>query len=140
MSYERTNPTSSSAPQEDNRSIMYGVLIALLLGTWGYIVYDKSKTSEKVASLQTQYTTVDASRNKVQQLYNSSLARLDSLTGTNQQLNDSLQNKNGQLSQRSRDISKLKNDIRSILSKSNATTAELAKARTMIGQLNDKIE
>lgn len=139
MSYERTNPVPTS-PQKDNRSVVYGVLIALLLGTWGYIIFDKSKTSEKIGTLQTQYVTVDSSRNEVQQLYNSSLARLDSLTGTNQQLSDSLQNKNGQLSQRSRDISKLKNDIRSILGKSNATTAELARAKMMIGQLNEKIE
>lgn len=139
MSYERTNPVPTS-PQKDNRSVVYGVLIALLLGTWGYIIYDNSKKSEEKTTMQKQYVTVDSSRNEVQQLYNSSLARLDSLTGTNQQLSDSLQNKNGQLSQRSRDISKLKNDIRSILGKNNATTAELARAKTMIGQLNEKIE
>ncbi len=141
MSYvSSTTPNPQGAPQKDNRAIIYGVLIALLLGTWGYIIYDKSKTSEKITTLQTQYVTVDSTRNEVQQLYNNSLARLDSLTGTNQQLSDSLQNKNGQLSQRSRDIAKLKNDIRSILSKTNATTAELARAKAMIGELNEKIE
>jgi hypothetical protein len=43
-----TEISSNPTPQKDNRTIIYGVLIAALLGTWGYIIYDKSKTTDKI--------------------------------------------------------------------------------------------
>ena len=130
MSY--TNyPSAGNAPQppQDNRKLIYGVLIAALLGTWGYIVYDKSKSNESIAQLQTQYTSVDSSRNAVQQEYNEALARMDSLTGSNADLS-------GALSERQKEIEKMKADIRAELGKKNA---DLAKTKVMIGQLNGKI-
>ena len=36
--------------RKDNKVLIYGLLVAALLGTWGYIVYDKSKTKEQVSS------------------------------------------------------------------------------------------
>jgi len=132
MSY--TNyPTAGSnpqpQPQNDNRKLIYGLLIALLLGTWGYIVYDKSKTNEAMTSLQTQYTNVDSARNEIQEEYNDALSRMDSLTGSNTQLT-------GQLADRQKDIDKLKSNIKSELGKKNA---DLSKARKMIAELNGKI-
>jgi hypothetical protein len=73
--YSATNPQT---PKRDDRKIIYGILIALLLGTWGYIIYDKSKTNESINQLQTQYSNVDSARNEVQAEYNDALARLDS--------------------------------------------------------------
>jgi len=135
MSYEPNKPQATQ-PQKDNRNIIYGVLVAALLGTWGYIIYDKSKTSEKIDQLQTQYVNVDSSRNEVQQLYNSSLARLDSLTGANQQLTDSLSSQN---SDRSKEIAKLNAEIKSILGNKKATAGELATAKRKISELNNTI-
>lgn len=137
MSYNQNVPEKQ--PQRDNRNLIYGVLIAVLLGTWGYIIYDKSKTSEKIEQLQTQYINVDSNRNEVQQLYNSSLQRLDSLTGTNQQLTEKLQAEEGVAGERSREIAKLQGEIKSILNKKNATAAELATAKRKIGELNNTI-
>ncbi|MES2776886.1 MAG: hypothetical protein V4722_22100 [Bacteroidota bacterium] len=138
MSYEPITPTEKR-PAKDNRNLIYGVLVAALLGTWGYIIYDKSKSSEKIEQLQTQYLNVDSNRNEVQLLYNSSLQRLDSLTGTNQQLTETLQNQQGLAGERSREIDKLKSEIKSILSKKNATAAELATAKKKISELNNTI-
>jgi uncharacterized phage infection (PIP) family protein YhgE len=104
-------------------------LIAALLGTWGYIVYDKSKSKEQITQLQTQYSNVDSARNAVQQEYNEALARMDSLTGTNTKLQ-------GELAQRKSDIDKLKSDIKHELGKKNA---DLSKAKSMIAELNGKI-
>ena len=140
MSYDQTKPsTPQSQPKKDNRNIVYGVLVAALLGTWGYVIFDKSKSTEKIEQLQTQYVNVDSNRNEVQSLYNQSLARLDSLTGYNQQLGDSLEMQKGMAGERGREIAKLKGDIKSILSKRNATQAELAKAKSMIEELNTSI-
>ncbi|MGI8950351.1 MAG: hypothetical protein ACR2FN_02090 [Chitinophagaceae bacterium] len=133
MSY--TNYPSAGNPQEepktrkDNRAIIYGILIAALVGTWGYILYDKSKSTQQYAQLQTQYTNVDSARTVVQQEYNDALARMDSLTGNNKQLQ-------GKLSDRENDIEKLKADIKTELSKKNA---DINKLHSMIAQLNGQI-
>lgn len=134
MSY--TNYPSADNPSEqqpqapkDNRKIIYGVLIALLLGTWGYIVYDKSKSTEQFNQLQTQFTNVDSARTVVQQEYNDALAREDSLTGNNTQLQ-------GQLADSKNQIDKLKSNIRAELGKKNA---DLNKLHTMIAQLNGQL-
>ncbi len=132
MSYANY-PTAGSTPQQqppkDSRKLIYGILIAALLGTWAYIIYDKSKSTETIAQLQTQYVGVDSSRNAVQQEYNEALARMDSLTGSNAELT-------GKLSDRQKEIEQIKSNIKAELSKKNA---DLGKAKSMIGELNGKI-
>lgn len=132
MSY--TNyPSAGNNPQQeapkDNRKLIYGILIALLIGTWGYIIYDKSKSNETISQLQTQVTNVDSARTEVQQEYNEALARMDSLTGSNTQLS-------GELAQRKTEIDKLKENIKSELAKKNA---DINKLHAMVAQLNGKI-
>jgi predicted nuclease with TOPRIM domain len=129
--YSATNPQPT--PKRDDRKIIYGILIAALLGTWGYIIYDKSKTNESINQLQTQYSNVDSARNEVQAEYNDALARLDSATGNNTQLT-------GALAERQSEINNLKKQITSITSKSRATAAELDRARGLINQLNMRID
>jgi len=132
MSYTNYPSAESNPPQEprkDSRKLIYGILIAALLGTWGYIVYDKSKSKEQITQLQTQYSNVDSARNAVQQEYNEALARMDSLTGTNTKLQ-------GELAQRKSEIDKLKADIKHELGRKNA---DLSKAKSMIAELNGKI-
>lgn len=137
MSYNPEN--SSSNPQQqpprkrDDRKIIYGVLIAALLATWGYIIYDKSKSNESINQLQTQYSNVDSARNEIQTQYNEALARLDSATGNNTQLQ-------GALSDRQKEIDNLKRQITSITSRKNATAGELERARGLINQLNMRID
>ncbi len=129
--YSATNP--QPVPKRDDRKIIYGILIAALLGTWGYIIYDKSKTNESINQLQTQYSNVDSARNEVQAEYNDALARLDSATGNNTQLT-------GALAERQAEINNLKKQITSITNKRNATAGELERARGLINQLNMRID
>ena len=123
----------SPSTTRDNRTIIYSVLAAALLITWGYIIYDKSKTSEKVTALTSQNTIITDERDEVRDLYNTSLSRLDSLMGVNQSMNDNLEGNEGE-------IAKLRAEIRKVLANKNATAADLARARTMVTQLNQKIE
>ncbi len=125
--------TTGTETRKDNRTLIYGLLIAALLGTWGFIIYDKSKTNEEVKTLSSQNTLITTERDEVRGLYNSSLSRLDSLMGENQNLTDSVQSRSGE-------VSRLKSEIRTILANKNATAADLNKARTMIAQLNSRIE
>lgn len=127
--YPTAGAQQNPAPPKDNRKIVYGVLIAALLGTWGYIIYDKNKSAEALSQVQQQYTTADSARSIVETEYNDALARMDSLTGDNTKLQ-------GELAQRKTDIDNLKNRIRIELSKKDG---DLSKARNMIKELNGKI-
>ena len=133
MSYSNYPSASSANPQQqppkDNRKIIYGILIAALVGTWGYIIYDKNKSGEQIKTLTTQYTAADSSRTAVEAEYNDALARMDSLTGSNTKLT-------GDLAAREKAIDSLKSNIRSELSKKNG---DISKARSMIKELNGKI-
>lgn len=135
MSYnsETSNPQQSPAKKTDERKIIYGVLIAALLGTWGYIIWDKSKTNESIMQLQTQNSNIDSSRNQIQIEYNDALARLDSATGSNTQLQ-------GALAERQTEINELKGRIASITRNKNASAKELQNAKQLIATLNGKID
>src|SRR6266498_3857761 len=129
-------PSATPNPQPrggNNKGIIIGVLAAALLGTWGYWLYKNNQSAQEITSHQTKETAYMSARDSVQMLYNDALSRLDSITGTNNNLQ-------GQLSDRNSEIGKLKSEINSILKKRNATQAELAKAKDLITQLNSKIE
>lgn len=132
--YSANNPQPQSSPpaKRDDKKIIYAILIIALLGTWAYIIYDKNKTKESISQLQMEYTNVDSARNVIEQEYNDALARLDTATGNNTQLQ-------GTLSERQNEINNLKKQITAITSNRNATSAQLAQARKLIGQLNSKI-
>ncbi len=136
MSYNEAsnsgNETGYSQPK-DNRKLIYGILIAALIGTWAYIFYDKSKTKETVTTLQTKIVNIDSARNEIQQEFLTVSAKADSLTQTNIQLQ-------GDLADKSSAIQKLKGNISNILKKKNATDAELAEAKQMIFELNGKVD
>ncbi|SFP70651.1 hypothetical protein [Parafilimonas terrae] len=133
MSYSNY-PSSTSENQpanqpKDNRKLIFGILIAALVGTWGYIIYDKSQSSKKIDQLTVQYTAADSSRSAVEAEYNDALSRMDSLTGSNAKLS-------GELADRKTEIESLKSQIKNELGKKNA---DLSKARSMIKELNGKI-
>ena len=136
MSY--TNYPSADNPQQpqppkDNRKAIYIVLILLLLGTWAYIIYDKAindkNQADQLAKVQGEYLSVDSSRNAIQGEYNSALARMDSLTGSNTQLK-------GELAERKTKIDQLKDQIRTELSKKNA---DLKEAKNLVDQLKAQV-
>ncbi|KAF0241205.1 MAG: hypothetical protein FD183_789 [Chitinophagaceae bacterium] len=122
----------SNQPQ-DNRKVIYGVLIAALILTWGYIFYDKSQTKEQVTQLETKISNIDSARVAIQQDFMDVSAKADSLTKDNLQLQ-------GEMAEQNVQIQKLKTDIGGILKKKNATASELAQAKSMIGELNGKID
>ena len=129
-------PSATPNPQprgSNNKGIIIGVLAAALLGTWGYWLYKNNQSSQEITSHETKETAYMSARDSVQMLYNDALSRLDSITGNNNNLQ-------GQLTDKTTEISKLKSEINSILKKKNATQTELAKAKDLINQLNSKIE
>jgi regulator of replication initiation timing len=129
------NPGSDRPVKSSNnttKNIVIGVLTAIILGLGGYLVYDLTKDKEKeqvyVANETRSNTTIDSLRGE----YDDALLRLDSITGSNNNLS-------GQLGERQAEISKLRTEINRILKNKNATEADLRRARTLIAQLNSKI-
>lgn len=137
-----TNYPSAENPQNQNRStrasnnttknIIIGVLAAGLLGTWAYFLYDKNDSNKQIQEKTLAVNNAMSSRDSLRAQYDLTLERLDSLTGDNN-------TKAGVISDRESEINKLKKEIGSILNKRNATQAELARAKTLIAELNEKI-
>jgi uncharacterized small protein (DUF1192 family) len=131
-SNEPHNRTTVTHSNSNTKNIAIGVLAAALLGTWGYFLWDKNQSDEKIQITQAQATTAMTARDSVQLIYNESLSRLDSITGDNNNLQ-------GELGARQSEITKLKNEINKIVNNRNASAAELRRAKSLIAQLNDKI-
>lgn len=133
--YPSATSSSENSPEmknKSNKNIIIGILAAGLLGTWGYLLYDKNKSGEMIASQSQQISNLDSSKNEIQREFDNALARLDSVTGANNKLQD-------QLSDRQKEIDARKSEIRKILNDRNATAAQLKKAQNMITDLNSKI-
>ena len=125
-------PKNQSA-SNNSKNIIIGVLAAGLVVMGGYLLVDKNQTSETIQKQETQIAQVTDEKSEIQQSFDQSLSRLDSMTG----LNSSLQSK---LSESNTEIARVKKEIRTILNKKNATGAELSRAKNLIAQLNGKIE
>lgn len=133
-------PSASSGPttpvsqpkNKNTKNVVIGLLAAGLLGTWGYLLYDKNKSEKTINDQQASITKVTDEKSELQANFNASLARLDSITGANNALQ-------GEKTDLQKEIDSKKAEIRKILNDKNATQAQLAKARTMISELNAKI-
>ncbi len=128
-----TSTTQNQPVKKDYRNVVIGVLAAGIIGLVGFLAVDKNKTTEVIKQQETQIATVNTEKSDVQKSFDASLARLDSMSTQNTGLQAKLTEKNSE-------ISKVKNEIRSILNKKNATAAELSRAKTLIATLNGKIE
>jgi peptidoglycan hydrolase CwlO-like protein len=129
---QSTQTTTVKKSNNSNKIVVIALAAALLLSI-GYIIYDKSKSNELYAQLQTQFTNVDSARSELQNSFNEASKKLDELNGQNISLQ-------GQLAEKNADIEKKKNEIASILRNKNATAAQLSKAKGLIAELNGQIQ
>src|SRR5437660_444912 len=118
-------PSSTTQPanrhNNNTRNVLIGILAAVLLVTWSYVLYDKNKTKETIQVKSAEVSNAKTERDSVQSIYNEALTRLDSLVGSNNKLT-------GQLTDRQTEIVKLKNQINGIMRNKNATAADLKRA------------
>lgn len=129
--------TASNPGQPENRSPqqknwIIGILALALVGTWAYLLIDQQSKQDTIQRQQADITSLDGAKVRLQQAFDESLTRLDSLGS----LNDSLKKDLGGLQQ---DIFAKKAEIRKILKDRNAKQADLEKARLLIADLNDRI-
>lgn len=130
--YPSATPNEPRTPNKSNKNLLIGILAAGLLGTWGYLLYDKNKSGEVMQVAQTQSENYMTQRDSLKLLYDDAEMRLDSITGTNNTLQ-------GEKSTLQKQIDANKAEIRRILSDKNATVADLKRAKSMIADLNNQI-
>src|SRR5205814_1716987 len=63
--------------------ILLIVLIVALLGTWAYLIFDKSRANSHEQQLSSQLSTSDSSKNDLQRELNTAVMSLDMLKSTN---------------------------------------------------------
>jgi len=126
-------PPKQTTPRNDYRNLITGALVVILLGTWGYIIWDKNKTKETTQQLTSQIVTSDSSKNELQRELNDAAMRLDMLKTTNSRADSLMKTKD-------KEITGLKSRVQTILNNKNATQAELAEARKLINELKGNIE
>jgi hypothetical protein len=126
-------PTVPEAPKTDWRFFLTIGLVILLLGTWGYIIWDKSKVKETIQQKDMQYSAVVSDKDTLKSLLDEATMRYDVLKTSNAK-------KDSAITAKDRDIAQKRAKIQSILSKANATKEELAEAKSLIASLNTDIE
>ncbi len=135
---EAENPYKEMAiPPNNSKSNMRGILtvalVIALLGTWGYIIWDKNNVKETLKEKETVIASTTNQRDELQKDLEDATMRYDMLKTSNSK-------KDSTISAKDRDIEDKKARIQSLLSKVNATTAELQEAKGLIASLNGDIE
>lgn len=134
MNYTPSATSRTSEPK--NNKGLIAVLIGIIIGMLGYLIYDKTQ-DKKVEEASTKKDIVinnlDSARTQLQALFDEATVRIDSISTSNVQLQGALADKNAA-------IVKMKQEIGSILKNKNATKTELQQAQSMIAQLNGKID
>lgn len=137
--YPSATPSSGNTTPNagGSKNTIIGVLIAALLLTWGYILWnknaDKGLTSigDNIAG-QTQTEASMSESDSLRQMFTIAEMRLDSITGANNNLQ-------GEKTGLQKEIDAKKSEITKILNDKNATASELQRARHLIGELNGQI-
>ena len=124
-------------PEKKNmRNLLTGGLLVALLGTWGYIIYDKNKTKETIQIKDTQLATTSSEKDLLRKELDDATSRYDMIKTSSANMSHS---KDSVITQRDRDIAEKKTKIQQLLSKAGATQAEIAQAKTLIASLNSDI-
>jgi hypothetical protein len=133
------NPTPGQDPssQKDWRSFITGGLVIALLGTWGYIIWDKSRSRDIIQQKETVIVATSTQRDLLQRELEDATMRYDMIKTSSARMEHS---KDSVIFKRDRDITQKKLRIQQLLSKVGATESELKEAASLIGSLKGDIE
>ena len=127
-----TQVVTTNEKSKNLKNLIIGILAAGVLILAGFLIFNYNSSNKTIQEDQQQVAKVTSEKSDIQTSFDASLARLDSMSTVNT-------NMNTQLAGKDEEISKMKTEIRSILNKKNATASELARARTLISKLNGQI-
>jgi len=131
--YPSASPTTTPQRSSNSKNIVIGLLAVALLGSWAYFLMKINRSDKEILSKTEEGVHYMSQRDSLESLYKFTLDKYDSVTVANNDLS-------GKLTTKQSEISKLKVEINSILKKKNATQSELARAKTLIDELNSQIE
>jgi hypothetical protein len=131
--YPSATPTSTPQRSSNSKNIVIGLLAVALLGSWAYFLMKINRSDKEILSKTEEGVHYMSQRDSLESLYKFTLDKYDSVTVANNDLS-------GKLTGKQSEISKLKGEINGILKKKNATASELARAKTLIEELNSQIE
>ncbi|HMT35263.1 MAG: hypothetical protein IPL09_09190 [Bacteroidetes bacterium] len=124
--------TSNDSKKGISSSWIYLGIIIILIAGGIYLMLTKNMSDEENIELANQVEQVNTDKNTLEQEYNAALAKLDDLKTKGQQMETILAQKNAE-------VENLKNQIKNILGKKNASDMELMQANKLIATLNDKL-
>lgn len=119
-------------PKKDNRGSIITLLIIALIASWGYFLYSNNKSNNLISEKDVQYSVLDSTKNAIQKEYDDAMGRLDQMTQTNSSLDSLVKTKDTELET-------LKGKFRNLVNKQNATAKDLAEAKSLVGELNGRI-
>jgi predicted nucleic acid-binding Zn-ribbon protein len=131
--YPSASPTTTPQRSSNSKNIVIGLLAVALLGSWAYFLMKINRSDKDFLSKTEEGVHYMSQRDSLENLYKFTLDKYDSVTVANNDLS-------GKLTGKQTEITKLKVEINSILKKKNATQSELARAKTLIDELNTQIE
>jgi len=129
-----TNSTleSNSQSRWNIKTILLSIMLIALIGTWGYIIWDKNNTRELITQKDANNEMLTKKRDQLQKDLEDITQRYDNIKSANVQ-------KDSIIIARDQEISGKQKRITILLSKQNATSAELAEARQLIETLKNDI-
>jgi hypothetical protein len=131
--YPSATPTTTPQRSSNSKNIVIGLLAVALLGSWAYFLMKINRSDKEILSKTEEGVHYMSQRDSLESLYKFTLDKYDSVTVANNDLS-------GKLTGKQSEIAKLKGEINGILKKKNATASELARAKTLIEELNSQIE
>jgi hypothetical protein len=131
--YPSASPTTTPQRSSNSQNIVIGLFAEALLGSWAYFLMKINRSDKEILSKTEEGVHYMSQRDSLESLYKFTLDKYDSVTVANNDLS-------GKLTGKQSEITKLKVEINSILKKKNASQAELARAKTLIEELNTQIE
>lgn len=142
MAFENFPGTEKSSeitppPANNNwRNYLTAGLVIALLGTWGYIIWDKNQTKETIQQKDTVIATTSSQRDQLQKELEEATMRYDMIKTSSAEMEHT---KDSIITKQDRDISQKRIKIQQLLAKVNATESDLNEARTLIASLNTDI-
>lgn len=140
MTNENTPQPSNGASESPNlggknkwRSVVTTVLVIALLGTWGYIIFDKNKTRDNISQRDSTIVSTISQRDQLQRELDDATLHYDMLKTSNS-LKDST------IITRDREIEGKKMRIQSLLSQVNISQSQLKEAHALISSLKNDME
>src|SRR6187455_473973 len=88
---------NNNSSNKNLRTILTGALVVALLGTWGYIIYDKNQTKEVIDQKETLIATTTTEKDALQKELEDAALRYDMLKSSNSKLDSTITSKDREI-------------------------------------------